>query len=78
MPPQRRTIFLLSRQEHLSRQEIAQRLGISLRTVDKHLELALHDIRLHRATSSGCSSCSCSAEPALHHAKRGDHRPPRP
>lgn len=47
MPPQRRTIFVLSRQEHLSRQEIAQRLGLSLRTVDKHLELALRDIRLH-------------------------------
>ena len=43
MPPQRRTIFALSRQENLSRQEIARRLGVS---VDKHLELALREIRL--------------------------------
>ena len=46
MPPQRRTIFALSRQENLSRQEIARRLGVSVRTVDKHLELALREIRL--------------------------------
>lgn len=45
-PPQRRTIFALSRQENLSRQEIARRLGVSVRTVDKHLELALREIRL--------------------------------
>lgn len=45
MPPQRRTIFVLSREEHLSRQEIARRLGVSVRTVDKHLELALREIR---------------------------------
>ena len=44
--PQRRTIFALSRQENLSRQEIARRLGVSVRTVDKHLELALREIRL--------------------------------
>lgn len=43
---QRRTIFALSRQENLSRQEIARRLGVSVRTVDKHLELALREIRL--------------------------------
>ena len=41
-----RTIFALSRQENLSRQEIARRLGVSVRTVDKHLELALREIRL--------------------------------
>ena len=46
MPPQRRTIFALSRQENLSRQEIARRLGVSVRMVDKHLELALREIRL--------------------------------
>ena len=46
MPLQRRTIFALSRQENLSRQEIARRLGVSVRTVDKHLELALREIRL--------------------------------
>ncbi len=47
MPPQRQMVFALSRQENLTRQEIAQRLGLSVRTVDKHLELALREIRLH-------------------------------
>ena len=41
-----RTVVALSRQENLSRQEIARRLGVSVRTVDKHLELALREIRL--------------------------------
>ena len=47
MPPQRQMVFALSRRENPTRQEIAQRLGLSVRTVDKHLELALREIRLH-------------------------------
>ena len=47
MPPQRQAVFTLSRQESLSRHEIAERLELSVRTVDKHLELALRTIRLH-------------------------------
>ena len=43
MPPQQ---LRGCRQENLSRQEIARRLGVSVRTVDKHLELALREIRL--------------------------------
>lgn len=45
MPPQRRTIFKMSRYENLSNIEIAIRLNLSVRTVEKHIELALRDLR---------------------------------
>ena len=45
MPPQRRMIFNMSRYENLSNLEIAIRLNLSVRTVEKHIELALKDLR---------------------------------
>ena len=45
MPPQRRQIFQMSRNMQLSHDEIAARLGLSVRTVEKHIQLALKDIR---------------------------------
>lgn len=45
MPDRRKEIFRLSRNEKLSNKEIAQRLGLSVRTVEKHIENALSDIR---------------------------------
>ncbi|MDD6253757.1 MAG: RNA polymerase sigma factor [Candidatus Cryptobacteroides sp.] len=45
MPDKRRMIFRMSRMGHLSNEEIARRLDISVRTVEKHIELALKDIR---------------------------------
>lgn len=45
MPDRRKEIWRMSRELHLSNTEIAERLGISVRTVDKHLSLALKDIR---------------------------------
>ena len=45
MPHRRREIFNMSRYEKLSNKEIAQRLGLSVRTVEKHIENALSDIR---------------------------------
>ena len=45
MPPQRRTIFKMSRYENLSNIEIAIRLNLSVRTVEKHIQLALKDLR---------------------------------
>ena len=45
MPPRRRDVFTLSRQEGLTHQQIAHRLGISVRTVEHHMAAALHSIR---------------------------------
>ena len=47
MPQRRREIFNMSRHEKLSNREIAQRLGLSVRTVEKHIENAHADIRKH-------------------------------
>ena len=45
MPPQRRTIFKLSRIDGLSHKQIAEKLGIGVRTVETHINLALRDLR---------------------------------
>lgn len=45
MPSQRRMIFEMSRRENLSNKEIAEKLNISVRTVEKHIELALKDLK---------------------------------
>lgn len=45
MPRQRRNIFLMSRKENLTNEEIARKLGISKRTVENHLTQALSDLR---------------------------------
>lgn len=45
MPPQRRRIFLMSRYRHLSSREIAEVLGLSERTVERHIYLALKDLK---------------------------------
>lgn len=45
MPEQRRKIFLMSREEGLSNQEIADRQGISRRTVEGHISAALNVLR---------------------------------
>ena len=45
LPQRRRDIFKMNRFEHLSASEIAKRLDLSVRTVEKHIELALKTIR---------------------------------
>jgi RNA polymerase sigma-70 factor (ECF subfamily) len=45
MPPQRRKVFLMSRRESLSNKEIAQKLSLSEKTVERHITLALTDLR---------------------------------
>lgn len=45
MPPKMREVYKLSRQEHLNYKEIAEYMGISVETVKKHIQHALHLIR---------------------------------
>ncbi len=45
MPEKRRRIFCLNRYEFKSAREIAESLGLSVRTVEKHIELALKTLR---------------------------------
>ena len=45
MPSQRKRIFLMSRQEGLQSKEIADRLGLSVHTVNKHIALALNTLK---------------------------------
>lgn len=45
LPPKRKMIFIMSRKDGLSSMEIATRMGIAKRTVDKHLELAVKQLK---------------------------------
>ena len=45
LPDQRKTVFLMSRKDGLSNQEIADELNLSVKTVERHISLALSDLR---------------------------------
>lgn len=45
MPPVRKKVFQLSRNEQMSHKEISEEMSISVKTVDKHIQLALRFIR---------------------------------
>lgn len=45
LSPQRRQVFILSREEHLTYAEIAQRMGLSVNTVENYMVAALSILR---------------------------------
>jgi RNA polymerase sigma factor, sigma-70 family/RNA polymerase sigma-70 factor, Bacteroides expansion family 1 len=45
MPEQRRKVFVMSRQRGMGNQEIADELQLSIRTVERHIYLALQDLK---------------------------------
>lgn len=53
LPDKCQQVFMLSRFEHLSQQEIASRLGISLSTVKKHLTKAIAVMRTEFRDDTG-------------------------
>ncbi len=52
MPQQRRKIFLMSREDGLSNEEIAHKIGVSKRTVENHLYRAISFLKEHFAENS--------------------------
>lgn len=54
LPAQRRQIFRLSRFEKLSNQEIADQLGLSRRTVETQVSLALRQLRKSMPDTASC------------------------
>ncbi len=51
LPGQQRTVFMMSRHDNLSHKEIANRLNISIKTVETHIGKALKSLR--KALKSG-------------------------
>ncbi|MDW7690636.1 RNA polymerase sigma-70 factor [Flammeovirgaceae bacterium SG7u.132] len=47
LTPQQKEVYILSRHKHLSHQEIADNMGISVNSVKTHLRLALKTLRVH-------------------------------
>lgn len=45
MPEQRRKVFSMSRKNGMSNQEIADNLQLSIRTVERHIYLALQELK---------------------------------
>lgn len=45
MPEQRKKVFVMSRQRGMSNQEIADNLQLSIRTIERHIYLALQDLK---------------------------------
>ena len=45
LPPNRKKIFLMRKDDHLSNEEIAKELHISVKTVNKHIQLAIRQMK---------------------------------
>ena len=44
MPPRRREVFLLHRVEELTYAQIARRLNVTIKAVEKHMHLAMRQL----------------------------------
>lgn len=55
LPPKRKEVYLLSRVEGFTHQEIADRLGLSINTVKNHLGMALKSIQEYLHNQTGLS-----------------------
>ena len=53
LTPRQREIFDMSRNQDMSHKEIAQKLGISLNTVQEHISIALKTIRTYLDKHAG-------------------------
>jgi len=53
LPERTRTVFVLQRLEGCRHREIAERLGISVSAVEKHLVRAIHHLSLHMENHRG-------------------------
>lgn len=47
LPPRRRQVYVMSREEGLTYLEISKRLGISVNTVENHIAASLRFLRQH-------------------------------
>lgn len=56
LPERTRDIFYMSRIEGLTHREIAERCGISVRAVEKHLQNSMLEYRRHFGFGKGCRS----------------------
>ena len=56
LPERTRDIFYMSRIEGLTHREIAERCGISVRAVEKHLQNSMLEYRRHFGFGKGCHS----------------------
>lgn len=71
LPPQCRKVFLMQRMEGMSYKEIARRLGISTRTVEKHLEKALRRCANHLIENGFVDSETDNVERIEKYRRRG-------
>jgi len=60
LPKRQREVYMLSREEELSYKEIAERLGISVNTVENHMVKALKFIRINMKSTSFITSLFCA------------------
>lgn len=56
LSPQQQIVYQLSREEELTYEQIAERLGISKATVKRHMHEAIKNVRDHVARNSGPAS----------------------